>query len=101
MKLYGGMDVYIHIFLTSALVGVEWTASRPGRFTPWERAPGTHWIGGWVGPRAGLDDVEKRKFLTLAGLELRPLCRPARSQSLYRLCYPRSLTILIVWHKFQ
>jgi hypothetical protein len=29
-----------------------------------------------VGPRAGLDDVEKRKFLTLPGLELRPLGRP-------------------------
>jgi hypothetical protein len=38
-----------------------------------------------VGPRAGLDDVEKRKFLTLPGLELR---HPARSQSLYRLPYP-------------
>jgi hypothetical protein len=25
-----------------------------------------------VGPRAGLDDVEKRKFLTLPGLELDP-----------------------------
>jgi hypothetical protein len=36
-----------------------------------------------VGPTAGLDDVEKRKFLTLLGLELRPLGRPARSQSLY------------------
>jgi hypothetical protein len=33
------------------------------RFTPGERAPGTHWIGGWVGPRAGLDDVEKRKLI--------------------------------------
>jgi hypothetical protein len=71
--------------LTSALVGGEWSASRPGRFTPGERAPGTHWIGGWVGPRTGLDDVERRKFLTLPGLELRPLGRPARSQSLYRL----------------
>jgi len=20
---------------------------------PWEKSPGTHWIGGWVGPRAG------------------------------------------------
>jgi hypothetical protein len=38
-----------------------------------------------VDPRAGLDDVEKRKFLTLPGLKLRPLERPARSQSLYRL----------------
>jgi hypothetical protein len=29
-----------------------------------------------------------RKFLTLSGLELRPLRRPARSQSLCRLRYP-------------
>jgi hypothetical protein len=43
--------------LTSALGGGEWSASRPGRFTPRERAPDTHWIGGWVGPRAVLDAV--------------------------------------------
>jgi hypothetical protein len=30
-----------------------------------------------VDPRAGLDDMEKRKLLTLPGLELRPLGRPA------------------------
>jgi hypothetical protein len=40
--------------------------------------------------RADLDDVEKRKFLALQGLELRPLGRPARNQSLYRLRYPGS-----------
>jgi hypothetical protein len=27
---------------------------------PRERAPGTHCIGGWVDPRAGLDDMEKQ-----------------------------------------
>jgi hypothetical protein len=70
MKAYGGVGVYIHIFLTSALAGGEWSASRPGRFTPGERAPCIHWIEGWVDPRVGLDDVEKRKFLTLPGLEL-------------------------------
>jgi hypothetical protein len=86
--MYGGVDVYIHIFLTWALVGDEWSASRTGRFTSGEKAPGTYWIGGWVDPRAGLDDVEKRKYLTLPGLELRPLGRPARSQSLHRLLYP-------------
>jgi hypothetical protein len=32
--------------------------------------PGSHWIGGWVCPTAGLDDVENRKFLTLPGREL-------------------------------
>jgi hypothetical protein len=51
-------------FLTSAQVGGERSASRPCRLTP-----GTHWIGGWVDPRAGLDDLEKRKLLTLRGLE--------------------------------
>jgi hypothetical protein len=29
---------------------------------PRERAPVTHWIGGRMGPRAGLDAVVKRKF---------------------------------------
>jgi hypothetical protein len=72
---------------TSALAGGEWSASGPGCFTPKEKASGTHWIGGWVDPRAGLDTAENRKFLTLQGLELRPLGLPARSQSLYRLRY--------------
>jgi hypothetical protein len=88
MKAYGGVDVYIHIFLTSAVAGGEWSASRSCGFTAGERTPGTHWLGGWVGPRAGLDDVEKRKFFTLPGLELPPLGRPVRSQSPYRLRYP-------------
>jgi hypothetical protein len=35
---------------------------------------------GWVKPKAGLDDIEELKFLTLPGLELRPLGRPARRQ---------------------
>jgi hypothetical protein len=43
--------------LTSVLDGDEWLASCPGRFTRRERAAGTHWIGGWVGPRAGLEAV--------------------------------------------
>jgi hypothetical protein len=72
-------------------VGGEWSASRPGRFTSGGRAPGTDRIGGWVSVRAGLDDVEKRKFLILPGLELRHLGRPARSQSLHRLRYPGSI----------
>jgi hypothetical protein len=50
------------------------------RFTPWERAPVTHSIGGLVGPRAGLDDAENRKFLTLPGLELRAIVQPVASR---------------------
>jgi hypothetical protein len=55
------------------------------------KSPRTHWIGVWVDPRAGLDDVDKRKFLTLPGLEHRTLGHPTRSQSLYRLSYSGSL----------
>jgi hypothetical protein len=72
------------MFLTSALVGESGQLHTPGRFTRRLSASGTIWIRDWVGPRAGLDDVEKRKFLTLPGLELRPLGRPTHSQSLYR-----------------
>jgi hypothetical protein len=39
--------------LTSALDGGEWYALRPGCFVPRERTPGSHWIGGWVGPQSG------------------------------------------------
>jgi hypothetical protein len=48
--------------LTLALDEGEWSSSWPGHFTTRERAPDTHWIGGWVGPRAGLDTVSKRKI---------------------------------------
>jgi hypothetical protein len=71
MKAYVRVDVYIHIFLTSALAGCEWSDSRLGRFTHEEEAPDIHWIGGWVDPRASLDDAKNRKFLTLTGLETR------------------------------
>jgi hypothetical protein len=73
MKAYGGVDIYIHIFINIGLTAGEWSTSHPSSFTTREKAPGTHWIGGWVGPRAGLDDMDKRKFLTLPRLELRPL----------------------------
>jgi hypothetical protein len=32
-----------------------------------ETAPGAHWIGCWVGPRASLDAVEEKKMLTPVG----------------------------------
>jgi hypothetical protein len=93
MKVYGGVDIQIHIFLASTLVGGEWSAWRHGRFTPEKRARRTYWIGGWMGPGTGLDEVEKRKFLTLLGLELRSICRPAHSQALYRLRFPGSFLV--------
>jgi len=35
---------------------------------PGERGSSTHWIGGWVGPRANVDAAEKT-FLPLLGIE--------------------------------
>jgi hypothetical protein len=40
--IIGGMEVYLHVFLTSALDGSEWSASRPDPFTPGVRAPGRY-----------------------------------------------------------
>jgi hypothetical protein len=40
MKAYEEVDISIHIFLTSELVGDEWSASHPARFTLEEKALG-------------------------------------------------------------
>ena len=49
--------------MTSVLDGDEWSASRPYRFNP-----GSHSVGGWLGPRLGMDVYKKRK-MSLAGIE--------------------------------
>jgi hypothetical protein len=52
----------ISSYVFMALDGGEWSASHHGHFTPRESAPGTHWIGGWVGLRTFLGAVVKRKI---------------------------------------
>jgi hypothetical protein len=81
MKVYWGVEAYLHTFLTSALGEGEWSASQPGRFTPRERAPGTRSIGGWVGPRTALDAVVKRGIPSPCR-DSNP-DRPERSPALY------------------
>jgi hypothetical protein len=78
MKTYERVDLQIHIFLISARVGGVLSTSRSGSITTRERVPGTHRIGGWVDPRAGLGDVESTKILPVPGLGLRTFGRPAR-----------------------
>jgi len=56
MKTYWGGGAAPRI-LDFGLEGGEWSASRPGRFTPRGRAPGTHWIGGWMSSGARLEAV--------------------------------------------
>jgi len=58
--------------LTSALDGGGCSTPRPG----------THWTGGWVGPRARTNRCEN-----LAPTWIRSPDRPARRESLYRLRY--------------
>jgi len=56
-----GSVVQLQTFLTSALDGGEWLASRLDRFTPGETIPGANWLGGWGGPQSLLDAVAKIK----------------------------------------
>jgi hypothetical protein len=58
MNMYGEVAVYIHIFLTLALVGSKWSATCSNCLIP-----SIHWIGGWLGPTTGLDDMERRNIL--------------------------------------
>jgi hypothetical protein len=63
-----------------------WSASLPARFTPRERTLDTHWIEGWVGPKAGMDAVVKRKFPAPAGT--RTSDHRARSSALHHWINP-------------
>jgi hypothetical protein len=65
-------------FLTPAKDGRDRPVSRPGRFTPGERAPGTQWIGVWARLKTGLDAADDN-LLSLSGNETRFLGHPARS----------------------
>jgi hypothetical protein len=48
----GDWEAYLHAFLASELDG-------GGRFNLGGRILGMHWIGDWVGPRAGSGNEEK------------------------------------------
>jgi hypothetical protein len=62
-------------------MGVDGQCHAPATL-PWERS-GTHRVGGWVGPGAGLDGCRKSHPLGIRSLD-----RPAHSELLYQLSYP-------------
>jgi hypothetical protein len=69
MKAYrgsGGIDPRIFDLDTRWRWVVSFT---PRLLYPQGKSPGTHWIGGWVGPTTVLDEVmEKKNFQPLPGL---------------------------------
>jgi hypothetical protein len=85
MKTYGGMGVW-----KSALVGVEWSASRPRLLYPRGNVPRYPLDIRLVVPQNRSGRRGEEKIFPLQGLEPRPLGCQARSQSLY-----------ILWPHFQ
>jgi hypothetical protein len=85
-------------FLDLATSWMQWVSFTPqGR----EGGAGTHWIGGWVDPRASVDDAEKRNFLTLPVLELRssvvqPLASRYTDSAIPALLFPILYLLIIV-----
>ena len=64
------MEVLLHAFLTSTLNESKLSFSNLLRFSVKERTAGTHWVGGWLGPRTGLQE---------AGWALEQVCRLRRN----------------------
>jgi hypothetical protein len=54
-----GEEVRLHSFLIWALDGDEW---RTSCHLPSVKKSGTHWTGGWVGPKGGPGDLEKTQI---------------------------------------
>jgi hypothetical protein len=70
-------------FLTLASDGVSGQRHAPATLFPRGKNPGTHWIGGWVGLRVGLDTEARGKILCRGSNPCRPVC----SQTLYWLLW--------------
>ena len=61
----------------------------PAVFPPW-KSPSTHWIGGWVGPRASLDILKKRKvFCSCQDWNPRPSSPQRRCYANYTTLAPK------------
>jgi hypothetical protein len=91
MRTYGGVDVLIHVFVNSALVGGDGQLHDLATLAQ-EKCSKVSIAYEAEGPQNcyGLHGEENTPLLP--GLEHRALDRLASSQSLYLLCYPGSLS---------
>jgi hypothetical protein len=77
--------------LISALNGGEWSASRPGRFTPQGKTPQCSLDRRLGEPQRRCENGnEEKNSQPSQGIESQSSDRPNRSQSLYGMSYPRS-----------
>jgi hypothetical protein len=87
MKTYGGGDVQIDIFLSSARTRGKWSALLPGRFTPRGKSPRYQLDRRWGGPQSRSGRRGEENILDPTGTPTPPPRRPGCSQSSYRLRY--------------
>jgi hypothetical protein len=80
---YGELKGQLSSFLTSTVDGGKWTILRPPATSSGGKHPNTHYRGEWVGARAGLDALKKRKTSCTG-----------RESHCGRLCPPRNLVPL-------
>jgi hypothetical protein len=73
MKTYGGVGIQIHVFLTSALIQGEWSASRPGPHYPQGKNPLDRKLGG---PQSLSGRYQAVKILDPTGIRT-PTPRPS------------------------
>jgi len=73
----------------------QWSGSHPGPFICRDRAPGTHWIRGWVGPSTIVDIWETRKTSLL--LTARYQTSIPWSSSLYPSHYTNYSILAHLW----
>jgi hypothetical protein len=78
--------IYIPVFLTSALVTGTGQLHVPTNLLPGKQPPYPLYTR--LRGRQKRSGRGEKKYLTLVGLDLRPLGHPAHSQSLCRLRYP-------------
>lgn len=48
LKTYGEAELWLHVFSTMSLDGIEWYAKHTSRFTRGETFPGRHWAEGFT-----------------------------------------------------
>jgi hypothetical protein len=96
MKEYWGVELYLHAFLTSALGGSEWSASRPSRFTPGKSPwyPSDRRLGGPQNRSGG--GGEEKNLQPLPGLEP-PIIQPVAQRYTAKL----SRLLLLPYHSGQ